>query len=103
MMVISDVSKVISENTFERPVYAGNAIQTVQSIDSIKLISVRTSNYGAVPLTGEANIKKMECESINTLTTFIENKMQTSDRPELTSAKVVVSGGRGVGSKKILK
>ena len=99
VMVISDVSKVISEDTFERPVYAGNAIQTVQSIDKVKLISVRTSNYDAVPLTGTANIKKIDCESNNSLTTFIENKMQTSDRPELTSAKVIVSGGRGVGSK----
>ena len=93
LMVISDISKVITEDTFERPIYAGNAIQTVQSIDKIKLISVRTSNYSAVPLTGSANIKKIDCESKNTLTTFIDNKIQTSDRPELTSAKVVVSGG----------
>ena len=99
VMVISDVSKVISEDTFERPVYAGNAIQTVQSVDKVKLISVRTSNYSAVPSTGSANIKKIDCKINNSLTTFIENKMQTSDRPELTSAKVVVSGGRGVGSK----
>ena len=96
-MVISDVSKVISEDTFERPVYAGNAIQTVQSIDKVKLVSIRTSNFSAVPLTGSANIKKINCATNNTLTTFIENKIQTSDRPELTSAKVVVSGGRGVG------
>ncbi len=99
VMVISDVSKVISEDTFERPIYAGNAIQTVQSIDKVKLISVRTSNFGAVPLKGSANTKKIDCKTNNTLTTFIENKIQTSDRPELTSAKVVVSGGRGVGSK----
>ena len=98
-MVISDVSKVISEDTFERPIYAGNAIQTVQSIDKVKLISVRTSNFDAAPLTGGASIKKIECATNNTLTTFVENKIQTSDRPELTSAKVVVSGGRGVGSK----
>ena len=62
VMVISDVSKVISEDTFERPVYAGNAIQTVQSVDKVKLISVRTSNYSAVPLTGSANIKKIDCK-----------------------------------------
>ena len=99
VMVISDVSKVISEDTFERPVYAGNAIQTVQSVDKVKLISIRTSNYSAVPSTGSANIKKIDCKGNNSLTTFVENKMQTSDRPELTSAKVVVSGGRGVGSK----
>ena len=98
-MVISDVSKVISEDTFERPVYAGNAIQTVRSIDKIKLISVRTSNFDSVPLTGNAITKKIDCATKNTLTTFVENKIQTSDRPELTSAKVVVSGGRGVGSK----
>ena len=98
-MVISDVSQVISEDTFERPVYAGNAIQTVQSIDKIKLISVRTSNFDSVPLTGNAITKKIDCATKNTLTTFVENKIQTSDRPELTSAKVVVSGGRGVGSK----
>ena len=99
VMQISDIIKVVDTNTFQRPIYAGNAIQTVQSIDKIKLISVRTSNYSAVPLTGSANIKKIECKSENTLTTFIENKIQTSDRPELTSAKIVVSGGRGVGSK----
>ena len=98
-MVISDVSKVISDDTFERPVYAGNAIQTVQSIDKVKLVSIRTSNFSAVPLTGSGNIKKINCATNNTLTKFIENKIQTSDRPELTSAKVVVSGGRGVGSK----
>ena len=98
-MVISDVSKVISDDTFERPVYAGNAIQTVQSIDKVKLVSIRTSNFNAVPLTGSGNTKKINCATKNTLTKFIENKIQTSDRPELTSAKVVVSGGRGVGSK----
>ncbi len=98
-MVISDVSQVISEDTFERPVYAGNAIQTVQSTDKIKLISVRTSNFDSVPLTGNAITKKIDCATKNTLTTFVENKIQASDRPELTSAKVVVSGGRGVGSK----
>jgi len=98
-MVISDVSKVISNDTFERPIYAGNAIQTVQSIDKVKLISVRTSNFDAVPLNGSADIEKIECATKNTFTTFVENKIQTSDRPELTSAKVVVSGGRGVGSK----
>ncbi len=99
VMVVSDISKVISEDTFERPVYAGNAIQTVQSIDKIKLISVRTSNFDAVPLNGTANIKNLDYKCSNNLTTFIENKIQASDRPELTSAKVVVSGGRGVGSK----
>ncbi len=98
-MVISDVSKVISNDTFERPIYAGNAIQTVQSIDKVKLISVRTSNFDAVSLKGSADIEKIECATKNTFTTFVENKIQTSDRPELTSAKVVVSGGRGVGSK----
>ena len=90
-MVISDVSKIISSDTFERPIYAGNAIQTVQSIDKVKLVSVRTSNFDAVPLTGAADIEKIECATNNTYTTFVENKIQTSDRPELTSAKVVVS------------
>jgi len=98
-MVISDVSKVISSDTFERPIYAGNAIQTVQSVDKVKLVSVRTSNFDAVPLSGRADIEKIECATNNIFTTFVENKIQTSDRPELTSAKVVVSGGRGVGSK----
>ena len=99
VMIISDVSKVISTDTFERPIYAGNAMQTVKTIDSIKLISVRTSNFSAVSLSGNANIKHLEVKAKNTLSTFIENKVQESDRPELTSAKVVVSGGRGVGSK----
>ena len=70
-MVISDVSKIISSDTFERPIYAGNAIQTVQSIDKVKLISVRTSNFNAVPLTGGADIKKIQCATNNTLTTFV--------------------------------
>jgi electron transfer flavoprotein alpha subunit len=99
VMIISDVVNIVSEDTFERPVYAGNAIQKVQSIDKIKLISIRTSNFVSASSNGNAKIEILDLKIENNLSKWIENKLQKTDRPELTSAKVIVSGGRGVGSK----
>ena len=100
VMIISDVTEIISENTFERPIYAGNALQTIQSVDSIKVCTIRTAGFIATQSGLEtAEIKNIEPARDPKLSKWIEDKIQESDRPELTSAKIVVSGGRGVGSK----
>jgi electron transfer flavoprotein alpha subunit len=99
VMVISDISAVVDANTFERPIYAGNAIQTVRSIDGIKVVSVRTSTFDAAETGGSAAIETISAVANPGLSEWVEDKVQPSDRPELTSAKIVVSGGRGVGSK----
>jgi len=97
-MVISDVSGVVDANTFERPVYAGNAVQTVKSLDAKKVITFRTSTFDAATEDGAASIETASFADNPGLSEWIEDKVATSDRPELTSAGVVVSGGRGVGS-----
>ena len=84
---ISDITKVVSADTFERPIYAGNAIATVQSSDSVKVITVRTTGFDAAAAT--ADIGK---------SSFIGSEIAKSDRPELTAAKIIVSGGRALGS-----
>ncbi len=99
MMIVSDVSKIVAADTFERPIYAGNAIQRVQSTDKIKLVSIRTSNFNSAPSGGNAKLEKLNVNIQNNVSNWLENKVQENDRPELTSAKVIVSGGRGVGSK----
>jgi len=98
VMVISDVSGVVDGNTFERPIYAGNAIQTVQSTDGKKVVSFRTSTFDAAGDGGSASVESVSAAANPGLSEWIEDKVATSDRPELTSAGVVVSGGRGVGS-----
>jgi len=98
VMVISDITGIVSNDTFERPIYAGNAIQTVQSSDTKKVISIRTTGYDAAAESGNASVKSIAAAGNPGLSEWVEDKVQTSDRPELTSAKVVVSGGRGVGS-----
>ncbi len=98
VMVISDVSGIIDADTFERPVYAGNAIQTVKSKDSKKVLTIRTSTFDAAPEGGNAPVEKISAAGDPGLSEWVEDKVQESDRPELTSAKIVVSGGRGVGS-----
>lgn len=96
---ISDIIEVISADTFKRPVYAGNAIATVQSTDSIKFITVRGTNFDAAPASGgNAAIEKITISASSNLSNFISNEVTKSERPELTAAKIVVSGGRGVGS-----
>ena len=97
-MVISDITAVIDANTFERPIYAGNAIQTVQSLDAKKIITVRTANFEAAGEGGSASIESIGAAGDPGLSSWVEDKVAASDRPELTSAGVVVSGGRGVGS-----
>ena len=98
VMVITDITAVVNSNTFERPIYAGNAIQTVESSDQKKVISVRTANFEAVAASGNANIENINSEVVSSLSEWMEDKVAASDRPELTSAGAVVSGGRGVGS-----
>ncbi|MBL4806553.1 MAG: FAD-binding protein [Rhodobacteraceae bacterium] len=99
VMVISEVTTIVSADTFERPIYAGNAIQTVQSSDAKKVMSIRTTGFEAAPETGSASVETINAVANPGLSEWVEDRVQTSDRPELTSAKIVVSGGRGVGSK----
>ena len=98
VMVISDISGVVDADTFERPIYAGNAIQTVKSADATKVISVRTSTFDAAGEGGSASVETISAVGDPGLSEWVEDKVAASDRPELTSAGVVVSGGRGVGS-----
>ena len=99
VMVISDVTQVLDETTFERPIYAGNAIQTVRSTDPIKVLSVRTSGFDAVSNTSApCAIESIEAADGWENVRWIEDRVVLSKRPELTSSPVVVSGGRGVGS-----
>ncbi len=96
---ISDATKVISPDTFERPIYAGNAIATVQSTDAIKVITVRTTGFDAAPATGgSAAVEVVAAVAASDRSTFKGSEIARSDRPELTAAKVVVSGGRALAS-----
>ncbi len=97
-MVISDATAVVDANTFERPIYAGNAIQTVKSGDGKKVITFRTSTFDAAGTGGSASVENIGAAADPALSSWVEDKVAASDRPELTSAGVVVSGGRGVGS-----
>jgi electron transfer flavoprotein alpha subunit len=96
---ISDATKVISADTFERPIYAGNAIATVQSLDAIKVITVRTTGFDAAAATGgSAAVESLAAVADNGNSSFIGSEIAKSDRPELTAAKIIVSGGRALGS-----
>ena len=97
-MVISDATAVVDGNTFERPIYAGNAIQTVKTGDGKKIITFRTSTFDAAGTGGSASVETIGAAADPALSSWVEDKVAESDRPELTSAGVVVSGGRGVGS-----
>ncbi|WP_299906148.1 electron transfer flavoprotein subunit alpha/FixB family protein [uncultured Paracoccus sp.] len=98
-MVISDVSAVIDADTFERPVYAGNAIQTVKSKDAKKVFTVRTASFDAAGDGGSASVSDAATAENPGLSSWVADEVAKSDRPELTSAGRVVSGGRGVASK----
>ncbi len=98
VMVITDISAVVDGDTFERPIYAGNAIQTVKSVDATKVVSIRTSTFDAAGEGGNAPIETISAVENPGLSEWVEDKVAKSDRPELTSAGIVVSGGRGVGS-----
>ncbi len=98
VMVISDVTAVVDGSTFERPIYAGNAMQTVQSADTKKVMTVRTATFDAAETGGSAAVETISAAGNPGLSEWVEDKVAESDRPELTSAGVVVAGGRGVGS-----
>jgi electron transfer flavoprotein alpha subunit len=96
---ISEIIAVESPDTFVRPIYAGNALATVKSRDAIKVITVRTTGFDAVASTGgSASIEKIDPPADSGLSSFVSREVSRSERPELTSAKIVVSGGRGMGS-----
>ncbi|MFN3645751.1 MAG: electron transfer flavoprotein subunit alpha/FixB family protein [Gemmobacter sp.] len=98
VMVLTDVTAVVDADTFERPIYAGNAIQTVKSSDAKKVFTVRTAAFAAAGMGGSAPVEAVAPKA-SALSSWVEDKVAASDRPELTSARIVVSGGRGVGSK----
>jgi electron transfer flavoprotein alpha subunit len=95
---ISDITQVVSADTFERPIYAGNVMATVQSSDAIKVITVRSTSFEAAGDGGAAPIESIACVAASSKSRFVSQELSKSDRPELASAKVVVSGGRGLGS-----
>jgi electron transfer flavoprotein alpha subunit len=98
VMVLSDVTAVIDASTFERPIYAGNAIQTITSSDAVKVFTVRTAGFAAVGTGNAAPVEAIAGPGDAGLSAWVEDKVATSDRPELTSAGIVVSGGRAIGS-----
>jgi electron transfer flavoprotein alpha subunit len=95
---ISEITKIDAPDTFERPIYAGNAIATVQSGDAVKVITVRTTGFDAAATGGSAAIEAVTVVADSGKTAFVSREVAKSDRPELTAAKVIVSGGRGMGS-----
>jgi len=98
VMVISDVSAVVDADTFARPVYAGNAVQTVRSSDPVKVLSVRTASFEAAGAGGPAPVETIAAVAADGQSEWVADHVATSDRPELTAAGRVVSGGRGIGS-----
>ena len=97
---ISDITKVVSADTFERPIYAGNAIATVQSSDATKVITVRTTGFDATAATGgNAAVETATAAADTGKSSYVGSEIAKSDRPELTAAKIIVSGGRALGSK----
>jgi electron transfer flavoprotein alpha subunit len=93
---VSEISKVVSPDTFERPIYAGNAVQTVQATDAKKVITVRTSTFAATGEGGSALIEAVSAPADSGLSSFKSEALAVSDRPELTSAKIIISGGRAM-------
>jgi electron transfer flavoprotein alpha subunit len=99
VMQISDITKVLAPDTFERPIYAGNAIQTVKSKDAKKVITVRTSTFQATGEGGAAAVEVAASVADPALSSFVGEELSKSDRPELTSAKIIISGGRAMQSR----
>ena len=99
VMQVSEVSKVIAPDTFERPTYAGNAIQTVKSKDAKKVITVRTSTFQATGEGGSAPVEAATAAADPGISSFVGEELSKSERPELTSAKVIISGGRAMQSR----
>ncbi|MCD6663978.1 MAG: electron transfer flavoprotein subunit alpha/FixB family protein [Comamonas sp.] len=96
---ISDITRVVSPDTFERPIYAGNAIATVQSLDAVKVVTVRGTGFDAAAATGgSAAVETVAAVADSGKSSFVGRELSKSDRPELTAAKIIVSGGRALGS-----
>ncbi|EJC83465.1 electron transfer flavoprotein, alpha subunit [Rhizobium leguminosarum bv. trifolii WSM2297] len=95
---VSEIIEVISADTFKRPIYAGNAIQTVQASDARRVITVRTASFASAPTSGSASVEAIPAVSDPGLSRFVGDALSASDRPELTSAKIILSGGRALGS-----
>src|ERR1700674_2900526 len=99
VMQVSEITKVVSPDTFERPIYAGNAIETVQSGDKKKVITVRTAGFQAAGEGGSAPIEPASAADNPGISSFVGEELSKSDRPELTAARIIISGGRALGSK----
>ncbi len=95
---ISEITEVVSADTFKRPIYAGNAIQTVQSTDAKKVITVRTASFAAAGEGGSAAVETIAAAANPGLSSHVSDALSSSDRPELASAKIIISGGRALGS-----
>jgi electron transfer flavoprotein alpha subunit len=96
---VSDITKVISADTFERPIYAGNAVATVQATDATKLLTVRTTGFDPVAaIGGSAAVETLAAVAASARVSFLGSEIANNDRPELTAAKIIVSGGRALGS-----
>ena len=95
---VSEIVEVVSADTFKRPIYAGNAIQTVQSTDAKKVITVRTASFAAAGEGGSASVETVQAAANPGLSSHVKDALSSSDRPELTSAKIIISGGRALGS-----
>jgi electron transfer flavoprotein alpha subunit len=95
---VSEIVEVVSADTFKRPIYAGNAIQTVQSTDAKKVITVRTASFAAAGEGGSASVEAVSAAGNPGLSSHVSDALSSSDRPELTSAKIIISGGRALGS-----
>ncbi|MDT7515104.1 electron transfer flavoprotein subunit alpha/FixB family protein [Rhodoferax mekongensis] len=96
---VSDITKVVSADTFERPIYAGNAIATVQATDAVKVLTVRTTGFDPATATGgSAAVETVAAAATSAAVTFVGSEIAKNDRPELTAAKIIVSGGRALGS-----
>ncbi|MDR6101127.1 electron transfer flavoprotein alpha subunit [Agrobacterium larrymoorei] len=100
---ISEITDVISSDTFKRPIYAGNAIQTVQSTDAKKVITVRTASFAPAQAGGSASVEAVSAAENPGVSSFVSDALASSDRPELTSAKIIISGGRALGSSEKFK
>ncbi|GAB5460747.1 electron transfer flavoprotein subunit alpha/FixB family protein [Hoeflea sp. EC-HK425] len=98
VMQISDIIEVIAADTFKRPIYAGNALQTVKSSDAKRVITVRTASFSAAAEGGSASVESVSSAGDPGLSSFVKDAIAESDRPELTSAKIIISGGRALGS-----
>lgn len=99
VMQISDITKVVAPDTFERPIYAGNAIQTVKAKDAKKVITVRTSTFQATGEGGSATVENASAAADPGISSFVGEELSKSERPELTSAKIIISGGRAMQSR----